>query len=176
MEQRRGEFGESFFPDLAERIRNPTVSPLFKLYANEGLDTLRSNFATTGSPSSGPAQVAGGRFLEGLAAQQLDKGDQMLMAAANFRGQLPVTQEPAFLNSELGTRTARSNYATNAINSYNQQQAQDSSGFGGLFGNLLGAGLGAFGLPSLGGIFGGGGSSGPWSSTSGLGGGIDPYR
>lgn len=138
LEQNRGEFGQSFFPDLGERIRNPTMSPTFKLYAQEGLNTLRNNFATTGSPSSGPAQIAGARYLEGLAANQLDRSDQLLLNAANFRGQLPATQEPQYLglNAQLtqGIAQARQADAANA----------NSGGFGGLFGNIVGSAIGGF--------------------------------
>jgi len=134
----RGKFGESFYPMLADRIQNPTLSPAFKLYAKEGLDTLRSNYATTGSPSSGPAQIAGGRFLEGLAANQLERTDNMLMNAANFQGQLPVTQEPAYLG--LGAQLAMANGQARAAANANS----DSGGFGGLFGNIIGSGIGSF--------------------------------
>jgi hypothetical protein len=157
LEQSRGEFGQSFFPALSERINNPLASPTFQLYAKEGLNNLRSNFATTGSPSSGPAQIAGGRYLEGLAGQQLDKADNLLMGAANFRGQLPMTQEPQYLgmNAQLSQGIAQAKQA---------DAANSGSGFGGLFGNLLGLGvssLGAGGPFGSGGAFGKGGIWGP---------------
>lgn len=138
LEQNRGEFGQSFFPDLQERIRNPTLSPTFKLYADEGLRNLREGFSATGSPSAGRAQIAGGRFLEGLAAHQLDRSDQMLMGAVNQRGQLPVTQEPAYLGMNA-----------NLTQGVAQAQSADAqkTNFGGLFGGLIG--LGSQFLPSM---------------------------
>jgi len=150
LEQSRGEFGQSFYPDLQQRIQNPLASPTFQLYAKEGLNNLRSNFATTGSPSSGPAQIAGGRYLEGLAGQQLDKADNLLMGAANFRGQLPMTQEPQYLglNSQLSQGIANAKYADAA------NATKSSDVWQGLFGKGLGAAFSSFGS-SLGGSFGG---------------------
>jgi hypothetical protein len=141
LEENRGEFGQSFFPGLSERINNPTASPTFKLYAQEGLNNLRSNYATTGSPSSGPAQIAGGRYLEGLAAQQLDKSDSLLLNAANMRGQLPMTQEPQYLNNQaqLTTGIANAKYADAA------NATKSSDVWSGLFGKAAGAAVGNFG-------------------------------
>ncbi len=42
----------------------------FDLAASEGIDAIQRNFATRGSPSSGAAQVAAGRFTSGLVASE----------------------------------------------------------------------------------------------------------
>lgn len=135
--QNRGEFGQSFYPALRERIENPTASPTFQLYGNEGVDILRSNFARTGSPSSGPAQVAAGRYLAGLGAHQIDKADNMLLNAANFQGFLPTTQEPQYLglNTQLAINEAQAKAAAPADTGSNI--------FSGIFG-AIGTAIGAY--------------------------------
>lgn len=154
LEQNRGEFGQSFFPQLQQRITNPTLSPSFQLYGNEGINMLRSNFAQTGSPSSGPAQIAAGRYLAGLGAHQLDTADNMLLAAANFRGILPQTQDPQYyaLTGDLAKQEAM------------VKAAQQGGGSGSLFSGILGgaaqgASAGSYFGPwgaAIGGIIGGG--------------------
>src|SRR3990167_3131595 len=60
-------------PGLLGRLNAPssdTVSPAFRLAGNEGLNLIRSNYATSGDPNSGPSQLAGGRVMEGLGAQE----------------------------------------------------------------------------------------------------------
>jgi len=154
LEQNRGEFGQSFYPMLQQRIANPMLSPSFKLYGDEGIKMLRSNFAQTGSPSSGPAQIAAGRYLAGLGAHQLDTADNMLLAAANFRGILPQTQEPQYLG--LTEDLAKQEAMVKA--------AQQGGGGGGLFSGILGgaaqgASAGSYFGPwgaAIGGIVGGG--------------------
>jgi hypothetical protein len=72
----RAELIESLMPDLTAKLLKPagsTVSERYKLAGREGMDLIRSNFATSGSPSSGPAQIAAGRFMEGLSAAEADR-------------------------------------------------------------------------------------------------------
>src|SRR3990167_4129573 len=60
-------------PGLLNMLNAPasnTVSPAFRLAGNEGLNLIRSNYATSGDPNSGPSQIAAGRFMEGLGAQE----------------------------------------------------------------------------------------------------------
>ena len=126
---------------------------------------LRNKFAQTGSPSSGRGQIAGGRYLEGLAAGQLDRTDQMLMGAVNQRGQLPVTQEPQYINAS-GQLTQG---IAQAVKADKQDKANRGFDWGGLFGGIVGLGADAFlpgsgslirGLSSLTRESGGGGSGG----------------
>jgi hypothetical protein len=155
--QQRGEFGQSFQPDLAELIRNPTASPTFQLMAKEGLNALRSNRSVTGAPSSGPGQIQDARYVAGLAGHEIDSRNQLLFNTANqFQGQLPLTQEPQYLgqNTQLAQGIAQAH----------QADAQGGSGWSGLFGNLLGLGvsqLGSGGAFGKGGAFGSGGVWGP---------------
>ncbi|TAL13949.1 hypothetical protein EPN95_04650 [Patescibacteria group bacterium] len=70
------DLAKGLLPDLLKRFSaspESVVSPAFSLIGKEGLNLLRSNFSTSGDPSSGPAQIAGGRFLEGLGAQEADR-------------------------------------------------------------------------------------------------------
>lgn len=55
----------------------------FDLAASEGLDQIQRNFATKGSPSSGAAQVAAGRFTSGLVASEEQRRIQRREARIN---------------------------------------------------------------------------------------------
>lgn len=69
----RAQLLQNLFPDLLGKLNAPasdTVSPAFTLAGNEGLNLIRSNFATSGDPNSGPSQIAAGRFMEGLGSQE----------------------------------------------------------------------------------------------------------
>lgn len=48
----------------------------FDLAAKEGIDAIQRNFAVTGSPGSGAAGIAAGRFTEGLVARERDYVDR----------------------------------------------------------------------------------------------------
>lgn len=99
----RTEFGRSFLPTVRESIRSPTLSPGFRLAAREGIERLQRRFAPRGSPSSGPAQVASARFLEGITARELDRFQQNLFSAANIQGALPGSQATQLVGG-LGQR------------------------------------------------------------------------
>lgn len=100
----RSQFGNRQLPTIQNRLDNPTLSPGFDLAMKEGLDALRSNFSASGSPSSGPAQIAGGRFAEGLANDELGRFNENLYRAAGFQGQLQPSQGPAIVN-QIGDTT-----------------------------------------------------------------------
>ncbi len=55
---------------LIGAVKDPTTTEAFKIASQEGVDLLRRNFARTGSPSSGPAQIASGKFLANLTAAE----------------------------------------------------------------------------------------------------------
>ena len=95
---RRTQFGNAQLPTIQNRLDNPTLSPGFDLASKEGLDTLRSNFSASGSPSSGPAQIAGGRFIQGLANDELGRFNENLYRAAGFQGQPQPSQGPSIVN------------------------------------------------------------------------------
>lgn len=100
----RTRFGNAQLPTIQNRLDNPTLSPGFNLAAKEGLDTLRSSFSATGSPSSGPAQIAGGRFIEGLTNDELGRFNENLYRAAGFQGQQTPSQGPSVVN-QIGNTT-----------------------------------------------------------------------
>lgn len=99
----REQFGTSMLPMVRDRIDNPTLSPGFDLASKRGLDALRASYSTNGSPSSGPSQVAGARFEEGLANDELSRFNSNLFTAAGFRGTAPASQGPAYLGIAAGT-------------------------------------------------------------------------
>lgn len=142
-EREIGEQRAKFDPLVYESIVNPTASPSFQLNLKEGLDALGSQYAATGSSVSGPLQVAGARFAEGLAGDELDKANARLMAASQFRGILPTTQEPQFLGASVGGHNARAAL----INAMAASKASSGGGGGGFFSDLLGAGTGLLGGP-----------------------------
>ena len=98
----RSKFGTSFLPTLADYIKNPTLSPGFQTALDTGLKTLRSQYSATGSPSSGAAQVAGAKFTEGLANDQLGRFNENLFRAAGFQGVNPPNQGANLVPSAVG--------------------------------------------------------------------------
>lgn len=89
---RRTQFADEFLPTIRERVARPQLSEGFKIASREGIDLLRKSFARTGSPSSGPAQIAAGRFLSDLAGRELDRFNENLFRAAGFATGLPQSQ------------------------------------------------------------------------------------
>lgn len=71
-------------PTLKDYVMNPTISPSFKLAGEEGLNLISSEAATAGSPTSGPAQIAKGRFMSGLASSESDRMMNNLFRLAGF--------------------------------------------------------------------------------------------
>lgn len=63
---------------LREQALSPELSPQFQLLSREGLKQLAQQGATTGSPFSGPTQIAQGRFLAGLGASERERQLQNL--------------------------------------------------------------------------------------------------
>ena len=92
MAGRLGEAGtgavEALLPTLIQLAQGQQPSEGFKLTAGEGLRQLAGNFATSGAPGSGPAQIAAGRFLSGLGASERDRQIQTLLSVAGLGGQL----------------------------------------------------------------------------------------
>lgn len=85
-EQARAKMGEEFLPQLKDYVEHPTMSPGFQTALKTGLDTLRGEYSTTGSPSSGPAQVAGAKFTENTTNDELQRFRDNLFAVSGFRG------------------------------------------------------------------------------------------
>jgi len=104
----RTQFGNAQLPTIQDRLDNPTLSPGFALASKEGLDTLRSNFSASGSPSSGPAQIAGGRFMEDITNNELNRFNENLYRAAGFQGQAPPDKGVSIMNNMSGTTNAMS--------------------------------------------------------------------
>lgn len=94
----RSRFGNAQLPTIQNRLDNPTLSPGFALASKEGLDTLRNTFSTSGSPSSGPAALASGRFMEGITNNELNRFNENLFRAAGFQGQQTPSQGPSVVN------------------------------------------------------------------------------
>jgi hypothetical protein len=103
--------------------------------ADEGLRTIRENAAVTGSPNAGRTQIAEGRYLAGLGGHAYDVNNNNMLAAVNMRGQLPVTQESAYLQQTAGL--------TQGVAEARNADAQKGNGFLGLFGNILGSAAGS---------------------------------
>lgn len=153
----------------------------FDLASKEGLDAIQRNFATSGSPSSGAAQIAAGRFTSGLVASEEQRRFARKEARINniFRlsglGGVPSpttgigeslsalnigqqsTQDLAGLQVQLGAVQAGryQNYANMA-----QQLGSIGSSY------LGGGGFGGGGFSGFGG-FGGAGSSGGGAINAG---------
>lgn len=133
-ELKRARFGTSFLPTVEKTVRNPTVSPGFDIVLNKGLDALRSKYAATGSPSSGPAQVAGGEFATGVANNELNRFNENLFRAAGFQGAAAPSQAPQYINAiQSGTNNLNDLMFARAFN-------RGGSGSGA---TLFGAGVGA---------------------------------
>lgn len=131
----RAQFGQGFLPDVEQSIREPTLSPTYQLLANEGINTLRNNLAVTGSPSSGPGQLATGRFLAGLSGHQQDIANQNLFSAAG----LGATQAPTSQALQLSPTISNTASQLAQLKFANANQPNPYAQFGsGLFGGLLG--------------------------------------
>ncbi len=76
--------GAETLPQLQENVMNPTLSAGFGLAAQEGLQLLSQNAAVTGSPTSGPAQIAKGRFMAGLSSAETDRMMNNMFRLAGF--------------------------------------------------------------------------------------------
>jgi hypothetical protein len=92
----RAKFGTSFFPGLREMLEAPEVDPGFRLNLREGLDAIKSTSAVTGSPSSGPSQIAQGRFAAGVVGQENIRRQNLALALAGIQGTPFPTQTPSF--------------------------------------------------------------------------------
>lgn len=130
----RADFGVKQFPTLQNYLDNPTMSPGFQLAQKTGVDALRSEYSTTGSPSSGPAQVAGAKFTEGLANDELNRFSDNLFRAAGFQGNAQQSQAPGILG--LATDTSK-----DISNLYQNQGATNASMY-----KTIGDTLGQFGM------------------------------
>lgn len=93
-----GAAGASALPILQDYATNPTMSAGFKTSMKEGLNALQADFATRGSPQSGPAAMAAGRFATGLTNAELDKQQQ----AAQFLAGMGAQAAPALAGSGQG--------------------------------------------------------------------------
>jgi hypothetical protein len=153
-----GAAGAAVLPTLREYALNPTSSEQYKLQMAEGLQRLQQDFATRGSPQSGAAAIAAGRYAAGLTAAERDRAVQ----SAQFLGKLGL-EAPRL--SEAG-RQFYSNLYPN-IRGYNEDLATIEVGRGNqaaqMWGNI-GKGIGGLGdtalsLYSFSG--GGGGMGGP---------------
>ena len=133
LQLQRGQFGASFLPTLRDVIDNPTLSSGFQLAAKEGVDLLRRKFARRGSPSSGPAQVASGRFLEGLTSRELDRFNQNLFSAVGLQGTPAQSQAPQLASSALGSQLPSAIAPPTGLANFALQQGQSTAN---LFGNL----------------------------------------
>lgn len=144
----RAQFGTSFLPGVRELVENPKLDEGYKLALGEGINTLRNNLAVTGSPSSGPGQLAIGRFASGLAANQVDQFRNNLFAAAGIQGAPPASQAAGY-SSTIG------NTAGQIAQMKMAQQQQNASNIFGPIGGLFSLGSGLFGgsggIPVVGG-------------------------
>ena len=142
--------------DLLKAPSSDTVSPAFRLAGREGLDLLRSGFATSGDPGSGAAGIAAGRFMEGLGAQeaQANIGQRNfltsgLLSLLGGGGPSPTTGTAEAVNL-MGQTSGPSANISNLL----QSQGAVTGGLYGSFGNTasqLGLlyGLGAFNQPTV---------------------------
>ena len=143
---RTGQSGLAAFRDEA---LNPEVSPRFRLLAEEGLREIAGNYGAAGSPSSGAAQVASGRFMAGLAADERNRQTENLYRLAGLSQQaLPFVQSlnQAQLGA-LGEEGAARRAAGNFKQAYGAAAAEQIQGYYG----AAQSGLGAI----VGGVFGG---------------------
>lgn len=134
----RAQFGSGFLPDIEQAVRNPTANPFYNLTAREGLTQLRNNFSVTGSPSSGSAQIAGGRFIAGLQADQLNNMLNRLMAVGGIGSPSPQTPQSQAL--QLSPTISNTAAQLAQIKSANANQPNPllqlaGLGLGGLFGS-----------------------------------------
>lgn len=161
----------------------------FDLASKEGLDSIQRNFAVTGSPSSGPAQIAAGRFQTGLVANEQRRIDALKQqridnifrlsgldpspnpttgigestSALNIAGQ--GTQDLAGLQIQQGAITASK---TNAYADAAQQVGSiaASYGTGGYGSGFSGAGGSSGGAINTGGFAGAGTVGGGYSLSN----------
>ncbi len=75
---------KSAIPALSDMALNPTMSASARLASREGLRSLQEGFATSGSPSSGAAGIAAGRFEAGIQASELDRQQRNLMSLVSL--------------------------------------------------------------------------------------------
>lgn len=160
--QQRTEFGQSFFPEVATAIRNPTANPYYDLALREGINRIRNDFSVTGSPSSGPGQIAAGRFAAGLQADQVNRMIDRLLGVAGFQGAPPGTAASSY-SGPIGSTASQLAQLRNEPSFAGQLGA-----FAG--GQLINQGISA-GLGGLGGLMGGiFGGAGPITDIVGVGG------
>lgn len=148
----RARLVQDLLPGLTERLTTPSqnvVSDAFRLAGREGLDLLTANAVTSGSPVSGPAQLAKGRFLEGLGAREA----QSLINQQNFDtrsllgfvggGPSPVTG--------IGQSNALLGAAAGPVGALSSAETAKGAVSGGLFGSI-GQDIGQLGFLKLGGL------------------------
>ena len=143
---------------LREQALNPTASPGFKLAAEEGLRQIANNFSTQGAPDSGPAQIAAGRFMTGLAANERDRQLQTLynvaQVGANITGGGQATEAALGFGAQrgglFGERVALNQNIAELFGLRGKAQAEQVAGITGAFTGALGGGQkGGGGLLSL---------------------------
>lgn len=150
---------------LEQQALNPTETPGFALAAKEGLNALQANFATTGSPQSGAASIAAGRFVSGLSAEALTRQQQSLQQLAQLGAQLALpahseniqgNQQQVQLYDVLGRSVGRKSQLqinqglqkAETINAYGKAGEGLVSGVAGAYGGgSTGAGGGSGGGP-----------------------------
>lgn len=93
--QRSDVLGTALQPRLMDLLE-PKISPGYALVAREGLNQIRQQYASGGSPNSGASQLAAGRFMSGLAAEEYDKQRQTLLSLAG------LAQQGGFQAGQLG--------------------------------------------------------------------------
>lgn len=179
---------QSLIPGILGRLQTPPqipdleagVSESFGRTAERGLGILRATSAVTGSPFSGPAQIAQGEFLGGLGAREADRlsatrnqesllglqqGNLNLANLLSFAGAPPppltgLTQGTALSPAIAGIsgnisdlQTSQGAVGAGLANAQAQTLAQVPALFN-LFGGLGGAGATTSGL-GAGGVSGG---------------------
>ncbi len=127
--------GAETLPQLQQNVLNPQLSSGFGLAAQEGLQLLSQNAAVTGSPTSGPAQIAKGRFMAGLGSAETDRMMNNMFRLAGFG--TGAGGQAAAATGQAGQVLGAAGGVAGNISNLQAQQGAVQGGLFGSFGNTL---------------------------------------